>query len=237
VEARTGLVIGGMTAVAASVAVVTFVALANTLSLAESPGTTVASEQVIVPSSAFSPSATPRATPAATIPATLPSTEPEVVEAPAPVVVDAPPPTNGPHTSDAPEVAEVAEPAAPSDLASVIAAAKATGSWDAVREWALAHGWQGGRLEALLARLDRELADQTQQLKNPAYEGGDNGDSADRQGLVGSDLRNKYQDRQQSQDSSGAKRPAHAGSNVGNGNGAEHDEKKDRPRNSPDKRG
>ena len=42
--------------------------------------------------------------------------------------------------------------------------------------------------------------------------------------------------KQSGQQSTGSQPPAHAGSNVGNGNGAGNGEKKDQSRNSPDKR-
>uniref|UniRef100_UPI00197C1FB7 hypothetical protein n=1 Tax=Microbacterium sp. CPCC 204701 TaxID=2493084 RepID=UPI00197C1FB7 len=51
-DARTGLVIGGMATVAASVAVVCAVALTTPAALADSPGTNVATARVLVPASA-----------------------------------------------------------------------------------------------------------------------------------------------------------------------------------------
>lgn len=218
VEARTGLVIGGMTAVAASVAVVTVVAFANTAALADSAGTSLASTHVTVPAAA-APTATPRAT---ATPQPVPSVEPEVVAAPAPVVV-APPDSSAersPAVSAPPAQVESpqtpAVPAAPDDFGSAIAAAKAAGTWDALRRWAAANGWSGERLEALIDRLERERSD----------------DSGDHDGNAGSSWREK----QSSQRSHGSQRPAHAGSNVGSGNGAGDDWKKDQSRSSPDER-
>jgi len=227
VEARTGLVIGGITAVAASVAVVTAVAFSNTAALADSRGTSIASEHVVVPSAA-SPSATPRATPTVTPEALTPSAQAEVVEAPAPVVVDPPAPASPPPPSvpaTTPEVAQPAAPAPPTDLESAIAAAKASGTWDAIRNWASAHGWSTGRIDALLARLERERAQ---------WQGDDTSwgtDSSGRQSLSSTQQKN-----QTGQRWTGADRPAHAGTNVGSGNGADDDAKKNQSRHSPDRR-
>ena|GEM_PF-1716208 len=227
-EARTGLVIGGMTAVAASIAVVTAVALANTAALADSPGASIASAHVVVPAAA-TPTATPQPTPVPTTTpdALAPSAEPEVVEAPAPVVV-APPESTTSQTPAAPATGpQVAEPAAPAvagDIDSAIAAAKAAGTWEALRSWATAHGWSSGRIDALVARLQREIADQNEQqnLNGPH-------DSDTPWGSESEFPRGQQQ-------SEGSQRPAHAGSNVGNGNGAWNDGKKDQSRNSPDER-
>ena len=225
-EARTGLVIGGVTAVAASIAVVTAVALANTMALADSPGTSLASEHVVVPSGT-APSASPSATPAVTPAAPVPPADAEVVEAPAPLVVDQPPATGGsrptPNTPDAPE------PAAPADIEPVIAAAKAAGSWEELRSWATAHGWTTARIDALVSRLERERqTEKTEVAERPVQTQSDG-----QQNLVA-----PVEEQKSSADrtANGPDRPAHAGGNVGNGNGAGHDPKKDQSRNSPDKR-
>ncbi|MDR7190804.1 hypothetical protein J2Y46_003662 [Microbacterium sp. BE35] len=249
---RTGLVIGGMTAVAASVAVVTAVALANTAALADSPGTSIASKRVVVPA-AGAPSAAPQPAQATTPDALTPSAEPEVVQAPEPVEV-VPPPSISPRTpaTAAPENAPAAPapPAATGDIDSAIAAAKAAGTWDALRTWADSHGWPSGRLDALIARLEREITDQ-----NPLDEGNKSGgansssesndSTAQRQGVVQAPApghkvpaqqRPQKQQKESGQQWTGQKPPAHAGSNVGNGNGAGNDGKKDQSRNSPDRR-
>jgi hypothetical protein len=247
VDARTGLVIGGMTAVAASVAVVTAVALANTAALADSEGTSVASKRVVVPAPA-SPSATPRPTPAATSDALIPSAQPEVVQAPAPVEV-APSESTGGRGYTAPAAPEVVAPAAPDasgDVDAAIAAAQAAGSWDSLRSWAAAQGWSSGRLDALIARLERENADQNKQSDSSGSLESSGAD-AQRQGIVQSPAPAPAQrqvnaqapveeQKKSGQRSTGPQRPAHAGSNVGNGNGAGNGEKKDQSRNSPDKR-
>ncbi len=238
-ETRTGLVIGGMTAVAASVAVVTAVALANTAALADSVGTSVASERVLVPAAA-APSATPRPTPAATSDALVPSAQPEVVEAPAPVDV-APSVSTGTRAPAAPAAPAAAPPApaAPTDVDAAIAAAKAAGTWDALRSWAASQGWPSGRLDALIARLERELADQNKQQERNGS-GDSSRSTTQRQGIVQAPAPEQKlpasQQKQSGRPSTGPQPPAHAGSNVGNGNGAGNDGKKDQSRNSPDKR-
>jgi hypothetical protein len=228
VEARTGLVIGGVTAVAASIAVVTAVALANTMALADSPGTSLASEHVVVPS-ASSPSASPSATPAVTPAVPVPPADAEVVEAPAPLVVDQPPATGGSRTPPTPNTRDAPEPAAPADIEPVIAAAKAAGSWEELRSWAAAHGWTTARIDALVSRLERERqTEKTELAERPVQTQSDG-----QQNLVA-----PVEEQKSSADrtANGPDRPAHAGGNVGNGNGAGHDPKKDQSRNSPDKR-
>jgi hypothetical protein len=252
VDARTGLVIGGATAVAASIAVVTAVALANTVALADAAGTSIATQPIVVPSSG-SPSATPQ--PTATIAPPVESAAapgPEVVEAPAPVVVDTPRSTGDAGTPSAPVT--VPPPATPADLETVIAASKAAGNWDAVRTWAAANGWPAGRTEALVKQLQRELAAESSKLVAPSAPA----DSVEqRRGLVAAEpeQRQAIVDAQPEQRSleveveveSGSieaeqvpattpGKPAHAGSNVEHGNGAAHGEKKAQSRNPPDKR-
>jgi hypothetical protein len=245
VEARTGLVIGGVTAVAASIAVVTAVALANTMALKDSPGTSLASESVVVPSTT-SPSASPRATPTATLEAVPPAAA-EVVEAPAPLVVQPPFASDAPRTprtpaapADPPPSAtapDASPPAPATDIDSVIAAAKASGSWDELRAWTQAQGWTTARTDALVSRLERELAEKSPEPSNNAElsEAPVLSDSTTQRRQVQAEA--EY-DQQTATDpgSVGKERPAHAGSNVGNGNGAGHDAKKDQSRDSPDKR-
>jgi hypothetical protein len=248
VEARTGLVIGGVTAVAASIAVVTAVAVANTMALKDSPGTSLASESVVVPSTT-SPSASPRATPTATLEAAPPAAA-EVVEAPAPLVVQPPFESDAPSTSVAPAdppasaTAPDAPPPAPAtDIDSVIAAAKASGSWDELRAWTKAQGWTTARIDALVSRLERELAEKSPESSNSAElseapvlsDPTTQRDSTTQLRQVQAEAEYVHQTTSEPV-SVGKERPAHAGSNVGNGNGAGHDAKKDQSRNSPDKR-
>ncbi|MGW9588243.1 hypothetical protein [Microbacterium sp. NPDC055455] len=244
-DGRTGLVIGGLTAVAASVAVVTAVALTNTAALQDSPGATVTAGRILVPAAASPTTATPQAprptpdtAPTAAPDATAPSRA-EIVEAPAPVVVD---------RADADPAATVsipdaAVPAPADDLESVVAAGKTSGSWDAVRAWATAQGWSAGRIDALVARLEREqTAEKGQGPDAPAP--GDSG--SDQQQLVGSEAERRMapapqpssatHDVGEAENPSHAQRPAHAGSNVGHGGDADPDAKKGQSRNPPDKR-
>ena len=238
-EARTGLVIGGVTAVAASIAVVTAVALTNTMALTDSRGTSLASESVVVPSTT-SPSASPRATPTATLEA-VPPADAEVVEAPAPLVVDPPFASDAPRIPATPAIPvnppDASGSATTADIESVIAAAKASGSWDELRAWTQAQGWTTARIDALVSRLERERAEKPSELSNNAElvepPASSEPDTQRRQEQTEAEY-----DRQTAPDpvSVGKGRPAHAGSNVGNGNGAGHDAKKDQSRNSPDKR-
>lgn len=249
-DGRTGLVIGGLTAVAASVAVVTAVALTNTAALQDSPGATVSAGRILVPA-ASPPTTTPLAS--APTPVVVSGAEPEAIapqaeiaEAPAPVVVDLPPVRAEAGPVETVTAPDAAAPGVSSDLETVIAAAKASGSWDAVRAWAGAHGWSAGRTEALVSRLDRELAaEKAQAPEAPVQlEAG-----TDQLGLVAPEPQERIapaapapqppradQAATKPELPSQAQRPAHAGSNVGHGNGAAPDAKKDQSRNSPDKR-
>ncbi|MDW4571218.1 hypothetical protein R8Z57_00320 [Microbacterium sp. M3] len=241
-EARTGLVIGGMTAVGASIAVVTAVALANTAALADAPGTSVSAGRVVVPS-AEAPTATPRATPA-TAPTAAPETTPpaaagpETVSAPDPVFVDRPRIVvdQSPAPAPAAPAAPPAPPAAPpADLDAVIAAAKASGSWDDLRRWASEQGWSGGRIEQLVSRLEEERSNQSGQGGQEWLPSPD--DSGDRQGLVGpGSTSDRPGNSPQDQKKNPPQRPAHAGSNAGHGDDAGPGPKKDQSRDSPDRR-
>ncbi|MGN6218202.1 MAG: hypothetical protein ACTHNQ_01760 [Microbacterium sp.] len=239
-DARTGLVIGGMTAVAASVAVVCAVAMTNTAALKDSPATTVASARILVPASSSTPTATPTPT-QPEIPLT--SDEAEIVEAPAPTEVEpsAPSAHNPPRTPPPAEQPQVAAPG--DDVDSVIEAARAAGTWDSLRAWATANGWSNGRIESLIDRLERAAEAERQkgdsQLQAPDKGTATQKDSAATDGgsaerLLQAPLASTNQDG--GQKPSHPQHPAHAGSN-GNGSGAGPDAKKDQPRNSPDKRG
>ena len=244
-DGRTGLVIGGLTAVAASVAVVTAVALTNTAALQDSPGATVTAGRILVPAAASPATATPPAplptpdtAPTAAPDATAPPRA-EIVEAPAPVVVDRA--DAGPAATVT--IPDAAAPAPADDLESVIAAGKASGSWDAVRAWATAQGWSAGRIDALVGRLEREQAAEKAQAPDaPAQVDSGN----DQQQLVGSEAEQRIapapeapganHDVGGAENPSHAQRPAHAGSNVGHGGNADPDAKKGQSRNPPDKR-
>ncbi|WP_019181210.1 hypothetical protein [Microbacterium yannicii] len=153
VDARARLAMGGVTTVAASAAVICLVAFTNSAVLADSEGSTVAAPRVVVPSTG---SAAPAAE--ALPEGTTTMVVPETVQAPHPVVV-AEPRVNEPQTP---------VPAVPSDDASgpgfsaepdeAVAAAAASGRWDEVRAWALAHGWSPGRTDAWISRLQDDAA-------------------------------------------------------------------------------
>jgi hypothetical protein len=177
----------------------------------------------------------------------VPPADAEVVEAPAPLVVDPPFASDAPRIPAAPAVPatpatpvtppDASGPATAADIEPVIAAAKASGSWDELRAWTQAHGWTTARIDALVSRLERELAEKSSELSNNAELAEapvpSEPDTQRRQVQAEAEY-----DHQTALDpvSVGKERPAHAGSNVGNGNGAAHDAKKDQSRKSPDKR-
>lgn len=146
-----GLVVGGMATVAASVAVVCAVALTNSVALADSPGSTVASARVLVPASASpSPERVARAVEV--------TAQPEVVEAPAPIVVDDT--SAGDDTAAAtpapPSPAAPAAPVTPPNANAAVEASKKAGTWDAVIAWARAQGWSQERIDEWVTRLEEE---------------------------------------------------------------------------------
>ncbi|WP_106814370.1 hypothetical protein [Microbacterium timonense] len=225
-----------MSAVAASIAVVTAVALAGSAALADAPGTVVASGRVVVP--AASPTAAPQApeSPAAPSQVVAPAAQPEVVEAPAPTIVG---------NSGSGGASQTATGAAsdgtgsdtPADLESAIAAAKAGGSWDALRQWAAEHGWSGDRIDALVSRLRDEWTSRGGQQGPSGSDGGE--------GFVGTVPSDPNRSKPTEQRHSGQKpnghkqnidRPAHAGSDAGHGEGAGPGSKRDQSRDSPDRR-
>jgi hypothetical protein len=148
-----------MTAVAASIAVVCAVALTNTVALADVRGSALEGARVVIPSSGSGTAAAPRQVPADAAPSEVPVIPPvaEVVQVPDPVVVA--PPRPAPVTPPAP-AAPVAPPASKPapvvpDEAAIVAGARASGSWEAAREWALGLGWPAGRIDAWIAKLER----------------------------------------------------------------------------------
>lgn len=239
VDSRTGLVIGGLSAVAASVAVVCAVAMTNTAALKDSPATTVAAARILVPTSS-TPTATP--TPTLTETPVIPDAA-EVVEAPAPTEVEpsASSAHNPPRTPPPAQEPQAATPGG--DVDSAIEAARAAGTWDSLRAWAAASGWSNGRIESLIRRLER--AAEAERLKDGAQlQAPDKGAPAQKDVAApgsGSAERPAQQpapptNQGGGQKASHADHPANAGSN-GNGNGAGPDAKKDQPRHSPNRRG
>ncbi|MBD3942364.1 hypothetical protein IF188_11705 [Microbacterium sp. NEAU-LLC] len=245
-DARTGLVIGGMTAVAASVAVVCVVAMANTAALKDSPATTVAAAKILVP--AASPTSAPKTTPTAQAVVTPEqTTQAEVVAAPDPTEVE-PSTTTTPVTETVvpshvdPAPAAPVEPVVPApaegpaDVDSAIEAARATGTWESLRSWAERHGWSTGRIDALIERLsrgdDNERLDLTQGHDDTPPAQKQSG-TADRTGGATAEL--QPQDQSGSRLTTTTEHPAKAGSN-GRGDDAVPTPKKDQSRNSPDRR-
>jgi hypothetical protein len=238
VDARTGLVIGGMTAVAASVAVVCVVAMTNTAALKDSPATTVAAAKILVP--AASPTATPAVrptaapTPEAVVPP-QPTTQAEVVEAPDPTEVEptaetrAPAPDVPAPTAPEPPAKEPsAKEQAPADVDEAIAAAQAAGTWDSLRAWAAQQGWSAGRLDALIARLERGKT--SGHVDGSAEQGTTSQKQA---GTAEAQMSPPPAPADPGRTTS--EHPAKAGSN-GHGKSAGPDKKKDQSRNSPDRR-
>ncbi|WP_194411173.1 hypothetical protein [Microbacterium cremeum] len=216
-DARTGLVIGGMATVAASVAVVCVVALTTPAALADSPGSNVASARVLVPAGAST-------SPEVAAPVAEAAPEAVVVEAPEPAVVE-------PASSDdaarvtPPPVSSVtpAEPATPPNAKAAVEASVKAGSWDAVIAWALAHGWSQERIDEWIDRLETE--------RTAASEGGRPGEEQQAPpappapGLVAPDPT--------------PERPANAGSTADRTESSDSSRggaKKDRSRDSPDRR-
>lgn len=148
-----------MSTVFASVAVICAVALTNSVALAESAGTPIEAEPLILPSPQAARNVThadrvdpqvPDAT------AVAPTAEP--VAAPAPITVTVPPAT--PTHTTAQDAVEVAEQ---------------TGTWTPVEEWANNQGWSKGRIDAWIKRLEDERGAQGngEQGRDSSNESGD----------------------------------------------------------------
>ncbi|MET0829206.1 MAG: hypothetical protein ABWY26_06780 [Microbacterium sp.] len=137
-----------MATVAASVAVVCAVAMSTSVALADTAGAPAGTRPVVVPSSAASASSTASPSQVAAQPqVSAPAEQPETVPVPEPEDVAHP-------TSQAP----VRNPSVTTE-AQLIADVAASGSWDAVYEWARKQGWQPGRIEAWIARIDAKVAE------------------------------------------------------------------------------
>ena len=141
-ESRTRYAIGGMSTVIASVAVVCAVALTNSVALAESRGVPVLSSGIVVPTPA-----SPRNV------AVAPST---VTAAAAPVAE-----VSVAETVPAPDPIAVAEQALPntepqSSAAAALIEGEASGDWGSVRRWADRNGWDQGRIDAWVQRLEQK---------------------------------------------------------------------------------
>lgn len=151
-ESRTRFAIGGVSTVAASVAVICAVALTNSLALSDAAGSSIGAAPVVVPSSSVAePEETPEPAPTPK-PTSRPIETPkapvaEVVPAPAPEVV-----TPRQDASSAEQPDGTANPPSEDD---VIAEAETSGSWDSAREWAAGLGWTKERIDAWIARLEQ----------------------------------------------------------------------------------
>lgn len=146
-EGRTRLAIGGIAAVASSVALVCAVAMTTSFALADSAGAP-AGAQVIVPSA---PTAVPVSPPESTevaAPEQAAVDQPETVPAPEPEDV-APP---------ADSAAPIGEPSAAAED-QLVAEIEQSGSWDAAYAWAEKYGWPRARVDEWIARLEVKLAD------------------------------------------------------------------------------
>lgn len=227
-DGRTRLVVGGVSAVSASVAVVCAVAMTTTWALADSAGSSLGAARVLVPavvpptpvtgadSTERASSLPPQeeaveAPPVETVEApdeeAVESPQAETVEAPDPVVVDnrraaptAPAAPAAPPAGTAP-----ADPPAPASPAAPAAPAgddmATAGAWGEERQRATERGWSPARIEAWLTSLAERYRAQSL-----------DGAPADAPPLP----------------------PAHAGSNVDDRwNAPDADAKKDQSRDSP----
>ncbi len=257
-ESRTRLAIGGMATVAASVTVICIVALTNSLALSESAGSPVDAASVVVPASGAdgaeedrsTPSATPKPSPTPTplppdaeTPAN-PRTSPPVAEVvPAPEAQIVIPTQPAPAAEQPNRPSAGSTPSAPSSLDAAIAQAEASGSWAPVRAWAARQGWSAGRIDALIAKLERAQEDERLEVESDRKAGGQAGaDTGLVQGGTETDrvqapVVDSDDDSRAAVAGSSKERPANAGANAGDrserpGPGA----KKDRSRDSPERR-
>jgi len=147
VGGRTRLAIGGIATVAASVAVVTLVAMTSTVALADAAGVPARTRPVVVPAAATTPAPAPTASAAASATQVAPPVaEPETVPAP------------GPEDVAAGSGASAGEPS-PTTGDQLVAEPVASGSWDSARAWAAQHGWTSARIEAWIARHAAKLTE------------------------------------------------------------------------------
>lgn len=254
VESRTRLAVGGMSVVAASVAVICAVALTNSVALSDAAGSTIDAAAVVVPASAGDSEgddAGEEPVPATTtdrVAETRGTRVAEVVPAPAPEVVPAAPPASSPKATNS------ARPSQSPTEDEVVAEAEASRSWDAARKWAERLGWSQARIDAWIDRLEKARGPLSGNRAPGGQGDRDPGDDSGRQGLVGSGSSlgqdgdaarghgaangsgHSSKDRPAAAGSS-HKRPAHAGANADDrstkpGVGA----KKHRSRDSPDRR-
>ncbi|WP_439592226.1 hypothetical protein [Microbacterium sp.] len=133
-DARTRLALGGAAVIAVSVSVVASVIATSAVALADAPGARIGAHAVRLPAPSTTPASAPVAGGSGSVvdtPTAAASAPPvtETVPAPAPVVVA---PT---------QTIAAAPPVAVEDEI------LATGSFDAVHEWAAEHGWSAGQVD------------------------------------------------------------------------------------------
>ncbi|MCW3491791.1 hypothetical protein [Microbacterium sp. SSM24] len=240
-----------MATVAASVTVICVVAITNSLALSDSAGSPIDAAPVVVPAStqpSAQPSSVDTATPAVTpSPTPVPEpVEPETPAEPAPSspraeVVPAPDAQVVVPSSPKPIVETPAKPTTPSPPASLdeaLAQAKASRSWDPVRAWAASRGWTDERIQALIARLERAIAERFENEGSRQTGGGDQGtNGVSDAGRAQAPATGSHEKTWGAVAGSSKERPANAGAGASdrterNGHGA----KKDRSRDSPERR-
>ena len=209
-ESRTRFAIGGVSTVVASVAVVCAVALTNSVALADAAGAPIAAAPIVVPSSpAVAPTVQTQLqqTQARQIASAIETPVAEAVPAPAPLVV----------------AYHVTTQVSRATADKAVAEAEASGSWQPVREWASHNRWSQERIDAWIVRLEaKRQAAQARADDQKKTQGEQSSPSEDGGRLTASES---------STDSAkaghGAQRQA-AKSELGS--------KKDRSRDSPDRR-
>jgi hypothetical protein len=164
-DSRTWFAVGGVSTVAASVAVVCLVALTNAAALADSAGAPVSVGPVVVPTpsgGAGQHLAHPTASPSAPYTPTATAEPLPPVQSRVDAVTDATRAGSGTTVASAP--AHVI----PATAEAALAESRAAGTWDAVREWATSVGWSQGRIDAWVTRLENEVAQTDPGAREPA---------------------------------------------------------------------
>lgn len=258
-ESRTRFAIGGVSTVAASVAVICAVALTNSLALSDAAGSPVGAAPLVIPSpSVAEPEETPE-------PAPTPKPTSRQIETPKPPVAEVVPAPAPEVVTPRQDASSAEQPDGAANRPSeddVVAEAEASGSWDSAREWAARLGWTKERIDAWIARLEQSRGSLSGGQRDDGQKdasqdggrvelGGSGGDSADgsqrRQQDSATDRQVSEPDtstrastdttQERSVTDSSKERPAHAGANADRrsmkpGVGA----KEDRSRDSKERR-
>lgn len=148
---RARFAVGGGGVLAASVAVVAFVAATNALALAPAAGQSIGAPGVVLPRAVPVEASTTEVPPVEAI--APPRGEAVTVPAPEPVVV---------------RPAEVTA----ADEDALVAATVESGSWDSVHAWAREHGWSADRTEVLIERLTQKVERAADRAQRAAEERG-----------------------------------------------------------------